>query len=208
MHTYTLVKLHAKDAGVAKAEVEDLMYDTCGDEKKFDYASVDVLTLNDKEKADFKVETFEELEAKYQEYTKNAVENTKRRVHEELQIILMRKYLPSEEAALLINSKDRRIKSAAEDVLKNGGGQDLPKNLTELTDQMSEILIGSTEDVVGMLLYYLREYSILHSALEYPDEFHTAAASPDNHYIDLTESDDSEGDENDPIFYCLVDRHY
>ena len=208
MHTYTLVKLHAKDAKTAQEEVEQLMYETCGDGKLFDYASVDVMTLNDEEKARFQVETFEELEAKYKQHTEEALTRGKEKVHEEMKLLLMKKYMQPEEAALLINDGDHRFESAAQEILKNGGGEVLPKNLTEMGTSLADMLLDSIGDWGCMLLYVLKSYATLHSAVECPDEFYTAADSPDNHFISLEAGEDIDQDKNDPIFYCLVDRHY
>jgi hypothetical protein len=209
MHTYTLVKVHAENAERAQSEVESLMYDTCGDDKRFDYASVEVLTLDDKVKQEFKVQTYEELEQKYKDYTAANVVRQKERVREELMLLLMPKFLKHEEAALMVNDSNHRIQRAAKEALENPDGQDLPKNLNELVDKVSQSLIQSTEDFgSGAILYNLKSLSELNTALAYPDEFYSAAATSENHYIDLTDSDDSEGDKSQPVFYCLVDRHY
>ena len=207
MHTWTLVKTHEADAKSAEIIVEDLMMDTIWGDKKFDYVgSCRVITMTEKDKKELEVETLEELEAKYKAYTTNNLESTKRRVREELHLLLIPLFLSNEEAALMINHDDRRIQHAAQESLKIGGEKDLPKSLDELVSKVSDALITSTSGGGNPLPYHLRCLEAINDALAYPEDFYTCASTPDCHFIDRTLGEDQ--DESLPIFYVLVDRHY
>jgi hypothetical protein len=69
------------------------------------------------------------------------------------------------------------------------------------------MLIQSCEDWGSMIGYHMKSLTKIFSAEQAPDEIHTCAESKDIHFIDITLSDE-DGDESDPIFYVLVDRHY
>ena len=209
MHVWTLVKTKAENAENAQAVIEDLMTDTCSEEKRFDYVgSCEVIQMTDEVKQEFNVKNFEELEQKYKDYTTANLKREQERIHEELKLLLLPKYLTHEEAALMVNDKDRRVKMRVEEVLKNpAGAKALPKTLNELVADVAEVLIKSTEDFgSGMLTYNLKGLSELNTSLSYPEEFLTCAESVDCHFIDHTLDEDV--DQSQPVFYVLVDRHY
>jgi len=207
MHTYVLVKTHAPDAKEAKDIVEEYLMGSVGGDRLFDYVGdCEVITMTDKQKKEFEVETLEDMVAKYKAYTNNALETSKRRINEEVFLMMMKAYLPVKEAPLLVNDDDRRIKAAAEEILKAGGTKPLPNNLNELAAGVAGLLISGVSDFGCQLTYLLKSLATLLSALDYPEDYQEACESPDNHYIDYTLEE--EQDKDQPVFYVIADRHY
>jgi hypothetical protein len=206
MHTWTLVKIHAVDHDAAVDEVNDAFEDSCGDDCLFDYVSnCDKVTMSDDDKKNFKVETFEELETMYKGFTTDAVESNERQIKEDTRLMLLRKYMKSEDAALLIND-DRRVKEAAQEILKNGGGKALPKSLNEMSEDVSELLLKSLSSWSSNLLYMMKKQSTLLYAISDKEDRQSAISASDNHFVDFTLDD--EQDKTQPLFYVIVDRHY
>jgi hypothetical protein len=207
MHTWTLVMTHAATADDAKSDVEDLMMLSVGEGNLFDYVGdCTTMTMTDGQKKEFKVETIEELVALYKGYTQKSIENGERRVTEELRLLLMKGYLKHEEAALLINDEDRRVKDTAQEILKGDESKDLPKTLEEMTSGVAKLVIDGVGDWRNMLTYSLKNLASLMTSLESGEDVREAIESPDNHYVDYTL--DEEQDKSLPIFYVLADRHY
>jgi hypothetical protein len=207
MHIWTLAKIHSEDKENARSYVESEFQESVTEDSIFDYVGdVTVMEMTDAVKKEFEVETLEELEAKYRGYSERNVVDGERRIKEELHLLLAKKYLKAEDAALLINDPNTRLQSAAQEILKTDGGKELPKNLNELVDGVAEAVLASVGDFGSMFTYVLKNYSHLKSALDDPEDTRTAMESTDNHFIDFTL--DAEDDDSLPLFYVLVDRHY
>jgi hypothetical protein len=188
MHYQILLKVWAKNAEEALDLAQCSLEETCGDGKNWDYVDEGTEVITEMDLSALGVNSFDELEKRFEGYTKSSFKDHVTRLKEILSLPVAKLIMTEKDALLNIHSENKSIKDYALSLLKSGKfNKWSPKSFNEVLDVVADMIVKDiVKEGLGMFSYHISCIKDCNSALKYPQDYNAHNAH-DSSYAEIGE---------------------